>query len=166
MDADVTLGLNAPAVIDCEAPDSWSFAQDANAWSSLAYGVVGRRDRWRRATARLPPAFLALAAAITVEGVGSVLYHGDAGDIGQLPPRPPRRDPRFRRRLARRMAPARTKESGRRPAAQAVEPSASPGLLISTLATNPLSPSARPSSVAAALARRGGLPLWNGLLPA
>ena len=42
------------------------------------------RDRCRRGARRVPRAFLALAVAITVEGVGSVLYHGDPSDTAQL----------------------------------------------------------------------------------
>ena len=69
---------------DCEERDGWFLAQDVNAWSSLAYGVAGvvivvAVVRWR-----VPRAFLALAVAITVEGVGSLLYHGDPSDVAQL----------------------------------------------------------------------------------
>ena len=69
---------------DCEAPDGWMFAQDVNAWSSLSYAIAGlviavAVIRWR-----VPRAFLALAVAITAEGVGSVMYHGDPSDAAQL----------------------------------------------------------------------------------
>jgi hypothetical protein len=77
-----------PRVVDCEWPDSWFFAQDANAWSSLAYCVVGLVIGVAVVQRRVPTAFLALAAAITVEGAGSVLYHGDIGDIGSCPTMP------------------------------------------------------------------------------
>jgi hypothetical protein len=69
---------------DCEAPDGWMLAQDVNAWSSLSYlaaglGIVVAVVRWR-----VPRAFLGLAVAIAVEGLGSMLYHGDPTDTAQL----------------------------------------------------------------------------------
>jgi Ceramidase len=69
---------------DCEAVDNWSLAQDVNAWSSLGYVVAGLVVIVAVARRRVPRVFLALAAAIVVEGVGSVLYHGDPGDAAQL----------------------------------------------------------------------------------
>ena len=69
---------------DCEAVDNWSLAQDVNAWSSLGYVVAGLVVIVAVARRRVPRVFLALAAAIVVEGVGSVLYHGDPGDVAQL----------------------------------------------------------------------------------
>ena len=69
---------------DCEAADGWMFAQDVNAWSSLSYVVTGLIIAIAVVWWRVPRAFLALALAITVEGVGSLLYHGDPSDAAQL----------------------------------------------------------------------------------
>ena len=69
---------------DCEAVDDWSLAQDVNAWSSLGYIVAGLVVIVAVARCRVPRVFLALAAAVIVEGVGSVLYHGDPGDAARL----------------------------------------------------------------------------------
>jgi hypothetical protein len=69
---------------DCERRDDWFFEQDVNAWSSLAYvaaGVVLLVELTRR---RLPAAMFALAIALVAEGVGSLLYHGAAGDVSQF----------------------------------------------------------------------------------
>ncbi len=69
---------------DCEELDGWSFAQDVNAWSSLGYIVAGLVIIVAATRRRVPRVFLALALAVIVEGVGSVLYHGDPGDAAQL----------------------------------------------------------------------------------
>jgi hypothetical protein len=69
---------------DCEAHDGGLFAQDVNAWSSLALVGVGLLIVGYVVRRRLSPAFLGLAAAIAAGGVGSVLYHGDPGDTAQL----------------------------------------------------------------------------------
>jgi hypothetical protein len=69
---------------DCEAVDDWSLAQDVNAWSSLGYVVAGLVVIVAVARRQVPRVFLALAVAVVVEGVGSVLYHGDPGDAGHL----------------------------------------------------------------------------------
>jgi len=69
---------------DCEVRDSWLFAQDVNAWSSLAYAAVGAVAlavvAARRSVSR---AFLAFGALAVLEGVGSMLYHGGSGDLAQ-----------------------------------------------------------------------------------
>jgi hypothetical protein len=69
---------------DCEVHDGGLFAQDVNAWSSLAYVAVGAIITVNVVRRRIPVAFLALAAVITVEGIGSVLYHGDPSDTARL----------------------------------------------------------------------------------
>ena len=69
---------------DCEAVDDWSLAQDVNAWSSLGYVAAGVVVIVAVARRRIPRVFLALAFAVVVEGVGSVLYHGDPSDVAQL----------------------------------------------------------------------------------
>ena len=69
---------------DCEAVDDWSMAQDVNAWSSLGYVAAGVVVIVAVARRRIPRVFLALAFAVVVEGVGSVLYHGDPSDVAQL----------------------------------------------------------------------------------
>ncbi len=67
---------------DCEEIDAVGIAQAVNAWTSLAYvavGVVlliGARRRLRH------PA-IALGLLAIAEGIGSALYHGDPGPIGQ-----------------------------------------------------------------------------------
>jgi hypothetical protein len=62
---------------DCEAHDGGLFAQDVNAWSSIAYIVVGAIIAAVVTRRRMPIVFLGLAAALVAEGVGSVLYHGE-----------------------------------------------------------------------------------------
>jgi hypothetical protein len=69
---------------DCEAPDGGLFAQDVNAWSSLALVGVGLVIVGFVVRRRLSTAFLGLAVAIAAGGVGSVLYHGDPGGTAQL----------------------------------------------------------------------------------
>ena len=72
-------------VADCEAHDGGLFAQDVNAWTSLALVAVGLVIVVpRRAADGCRVAFLGLAVAIVAGGVGSVLYHGDPGDTSQL----------------------------------------------------------------------------------
>ncbi len=71
-------------VADCEAHDGGLFAQDVNAWTSLALVAVGLVIVVLVVRRRLPVAFLGLAVAIVAGGVGSVLYHGDPGDTSQL----------------------------------------------------------------------------------
>jgi glycerol-3-phosphate O-acyltransferase / dihydroxyacetone phosphate acyltransferase len=68
---------------DCERRNDGFLEQDVNAWSSLAYVAIGliiAREVW---TTRLPRAAGALAVVVTLEGVGSWLYHGEAGDVSQ-----------------------------------------------------------------------------------
>jgi hypothetical protein len=69
---------------DCEAHDGGLFAQDINAWTSLALVGVGLVTVGFIVRRRLSAAFLGLAAAIAAGGVGSVLYHGDPSDTAQL----------------------------------------------------------------------------------
>ncbi len=69
---------------DCEVRDDWFLEQDVNAWSSLAYlaaGVIMAVQVFRH---RLPAAAYGLAAVVAVEGAGSLLYHGAAGDASQF----------------------------------------------------------------------------------
>jgi hypothetical protein len=73
-----------PGVADCEAHDGGLFAQDVNAWTSLALIVVGLVIVGLVVKRRLPAAFVGLAVAVAGGGVGSVLYHGDPGDLSQL----------------------------------------------------------------------------------
>jgi hypothetical protein len=74
----------ATGVADCEAHDGGLFAQDVNAWTSLALVAVGLVIVGLVVRRRLPAAFVGLAVAIVAGGVGSVLYHGDPGDLSQL----------------------------------------------------------------------------------
>ena len=69
---------------DCEVRDDWFLEQDVNAWSSLAYVLAGVVLAVQVARHRLPPAVYALAVVVVAEGVGSVLFHGSAGDVSQF----------------------------------------------------------------------------------
>jgi glycerol-3-phosphate O-acyltransferase/dihydroxyacetone phosphate acyltransferase len=69
---------------DCEVRDDWLLEQDVNAWSSLAYVAAGLVLVWEVHRSRLPRAALGLAAVAIAEGVGSLLYHGAASDVGQF----------------------------------------------------------------------------------
>lgn len=73
--------LLAAISVDCERHDSYLLGQDVAALSSL--GLVGagvvlvvmvRHDR-------LPQTFIVLAGVLTLEGIGSVLYHGWSGPV-------------------------------------------------------------------------------------
>lgn len=70
--------------VDCEVRDGWFLGQDVNAWTSLAYLAVGIVIGTVVVRRRLPRAFLALAAAAAIEGVGSLAYHGGQGDVAQF----------------------------------------------------------------------------------
>ena len=72
------------ATSDCELRDDWLLEQDVNAWTSLAYVAAGVVLAWEVQRRRLPPAVLALALVAAAEGIGSFVYHGAAGDIGQF----------------------------------------------------------------------------------
>ncbi len=72
------------AVADCEVRDDWFFAQDVNAWSSLAYFAVGLFIVLAVARRGVPAAFVALGVATALEGVGSLLYHGSGGRAAQV----------------------------------------------------------------------------------
>jgi hypothetical protein len=74
----------AVAVADCEEHDGGLFAQDVNAWTSLALVAVGLVVVGLVVRRRLPAAFVGLAVAVVAGGLGSVLYHGDPGDVSQL----------------------------------------------------------------------------------
>jgi hypothetical protein len=66
---------------DCEAFQSGFLVQPVNAWSSVAYVVVGLWFVWwafRLPTAQRTPA-LVYAVGLAASGVGSVLYHGPQG---------------------------------------------------------------------------------------
>ena len=69
---------------DCELRDDWLLEQDVNAWSSLAYVAAGLVLAWEVRRARLPRAIYGLAALSVAEGIGSLLYHGAASDVGQF----------------------------------------------------------------------------------
>jgi 1-acyl-sn-glycerol-3-phosphate acyltransferase len=69
---------------DCEQRDDWLLEQDVNAWSSLAYVAAGLVLVWEVRRSRLPRAVYALAAITVAEGIGSLLYHGAASDVGQF----------------------------------------------------------------------------------
>jgi hypothetical protein len=69
---------------DCEVPDDWFLAQDVNAASSLSYVIAGLVIAVAVVRRRVPRVFVAMTVALTIEGVGSVLYHGDPGEIAQL----------------------------------------------------------------------------------
>ena len=69
---------------DCEQRDGWFLEQDVNAWSSLAYVAAGAIVLWEVARRRLPGAAAGLASLLVAEGVGSLLYHGAAGDVSQF----------------------------------------------------------------------------------
>jgi 1-acyl-sn-glycerol-3-phosphate acyltransferase len=69
---------------DCERHDDWFLGEDVNAWSSLAYLAVGLVIVAVVLRRRLPRAFVGLGAAVAIEGIGSLLYHGGSGDLAQL----------------------------------------------------------------------------------
>ena len=69
---------------DCEQRDGWFLEQDVNAWSSLAYAAAGAVVLWEVARRRLPNAVVGLALLLVAEGIGSLLYHGAAGDVSQF----------------------------------------------------------------------------------
>jgi 1-acyl-sn-glycerol-3-phosphate acyltransferase len=64
---------------DCEALDGGFLEQDVNAWSSLAYVAAAAVLVVAVVRGRLRRPVLVLAAAVAVEGVGSLLYHGTPG---------------------------------------------------------------------------------------
>ena len=79
--------LSHPAVsgtADCEVRDDWFLEQDVNAWSSLAYVAAGVIIAVQVSRHRLPAAAYGLAAVVAVEGAGSLLFHGAAGDVSQF----------------------------------------------------------------------------------
>lgn len=69
------LGLGAS---DCEALHHGLLAQPVNAWSSLAYILVGLGlvTRWPGSEPEDRPTVLCTAAIVASVGVGSLLYHG------------------------------------------------------------------------------------------
>ncbi|CAN5563708.1 hypothetical protein BH23ACT3_BH23ACT3_05030 [soil metagenome] len=75
--------LTATAVFigDCEARVGRFWEQGVNSWSSLSYVVAAALLTWAVARGRLPMAALVLAAAMALEGFGSVLFHGTPGDV-------------------------------------------------------------------------------------
>jgi hypothetical protein len=74
----VTASLPHVAASDCEQIRPGRIGQPANALSSLAF-VVSAVPIARAARRRDRPAWLAVAAAAAVEGIGSVAYHGPGG---------------------------------------------------------------------------------------
>jgi len=82
---DVDLSRAAMAgTADCEVRDDWFLEQDVNAWSSLGYLVAGVVLAIQVVRHRLPTAAYGLAAVVAAEGVGSLLFHGAAGDLSQF----------------------------------------------------------------------------------
>ena len=77
--------MTMPAAVDadCEARDDWFLEQDVDAWTSLAYIAVGALVVAIVVRRQLPRAFVALGALVALEGVGSSLYHGGSGTLGQ-----------------------------------------------------------------------------------
>ncbi|MEM9609696.1 MAG: 1-acyl-sn-glycerol-3-phosphate acyltransferase [Actinomycetota bacterium] len=69
---------------DCEAADGGLFEQDANAWTSLAFVVVGLLLLEALRRRRMRPVVATLAVAMIAEGVGSVLFHGVPSDGAKL----------------------------------------------------------------------------------
>lgn len=69
---------------DCELRDDWFLEQDVNAWTSVAYAVIGVVVVIATARHLLPRAFYAFGALAVLEGLGSWLYHGDSGQHSQL----------------------------------------------------------------------------------
>lgn len=66
------------AASDCERIRPGRIGQPANTVSSLAF-VVAALPMARSARRHRQPAWLAVAAATAVEGIGSVAYHGPGG---------------------------------------------------------------------------------------
>lgn len=66
---------------DCEARVGRFWEQGVNSWSSLAYVIAGALLAWAVARGRLPMSALVFAAAVALEGLGSVLYHGTPGTV-------------------------------------------------------------------------------------
>ena len=77
------LAMLAAVDADCEARDDWFLEQDVNAWSSVAYVAAGALIVAIVVRRALPRAFVALGVLATLEGVGSFLYHGGSGTVGQ-----------------------------------------------------------------------------------
>ena len=69
---------------DCEERDTWFLDQDVNAWTSLAYVVVGGLVIALAIRRRLRLVFVVLGLLAIAEGVGSMLYHGGSGDPGRF----------------------------------------------------------------------------------
>ena len=68
---------------DCEARDDWFLEQDASVWSSFAYLAAGALVVAIVVRQALPRSFLALGTLVALEGVGSFLYHGHSGTLGE-----------------------------------------------------------------------------------
>jgi hypothetical protein len=75
--------LDHVAASDCERIRPGLIGQPANTLSSLAF-VAASVPIARAARRRRRPAWLAVAAATAVEGVGSVAYHGPGGRRAKL----------------------------------------------------------------------------------
>ena len=63
--------------------DTWFLDQDVNAWTSLAYVVVGGLVIALAIRRRLRPVFVVLGLLAIAEGVGSMMFHGGSGDPGR-----------------------------------------------------------------------------------
>lgn len=68
---------------DCERRNDSFLEQDVNAWSSFAYLLVAAVIVRQARRANLPRALDVLALLLALEAIGSVLYHGAAGDVSQ-----------------------------------------------------------------------------------
>lgn len=66
---------------DCEARAGRFWEQGVNSWSSLSYVIAGALLTWAVARDRLPLSALVFAAAVALEGFGSVLLHGTPSDV-------------------------------------------------------------------------------------
>lgn len=63
--------------------DDWWWQQDVNAWTSLAYLIPAYVAlRWVLVN-RASRAFLAIGALMALEAAGSMLFHGNGGDVAQ-----------------------------------------------------------------------------------
>lgn len=67
--------------LDCEARSGRLWEQSVNTWSSLAYVLAGVLLAAAATRRRFPLGAVVLGAAIALEGVGSVLFHGAESEI-------------------------------------------------------------------------------------
>lgn len=69
---------------DCEEWGSGLLGQPVAAATSLAYVLAGLVVVWLVARGRWSRSFAWFGAAVAVEGVGSVAFHGEGGDVAQV----------------------------------------------------------------------------------